>query len=270
MITHLTDDQWDTYSRQGYLHLDQLLSDEQVALMQKRIDDIMLGKANVDYGRMHMQLDANSEDYGKLPPQTPGHKGATLDYRKIEQLEFDPFFLRYMQQPLFEDICRRQYGQGVSVRCFRAMFMNKPAGKGTTLPWHQDRWSVLDRDPLVTIWLAIDPATIANGCVNVIPGSHKTLLNPSHPSGFLTQEQASSLDTDKLVPLELKAGEAVLLHNWTLHNSTVNRSPIARRAFSVCYMDGRTKTQEGNQYWSQIFGDGAMNPDELELAAASR
>lgn len=77
-----------------------------------------------------------------------GFKGATLDYRKIQDREFDPLFLRYMQQPEFAEICRRTYGD-VPVAAFRAMFMNKPAQKGTFLPWHQDRWAFLDRDPLI-------------------------------------------------------------------------------------------------------------------------
>lgn len=61
------------------------------------------------------------------------------------------------------------------------MFMNKPAGKGTALPWHQDRWQHLDIDPLLTVYTALDPATAANGCVKVVPKSHKLgILNPDH------------------------------------------------------------------------------------------
>src|SRR5207237_5228782 len=95
-----------------------------------------------------------------------------------------------MQRPLFRDICEQVYGDETPVAAFRAMFMNKPAHQGTLLPWHQDRWSYLDRDPLITVWTALDPATIANGCVEVIPGSHKFgLINPEHTSGYLTEEQ---------------------------------------------------------------------------------
>jgi ectoine hydroxylase-related dioxygenase (phytanoyl-CoA dioxygenase family) len=115
----------------------------------------------------------------------------------------------------------------------------------------------------VTLWLALDPATIENGCVQLIPGTHKTLLNPSHPSGFLTKEQAEEYCPEsKRVFLELKAGEAALLHNWTLHGSDVNRSTQSRRAFSVCYMDGRTVDQH-EQLYSRIFGDDALSPETL-------
>jgi ectoine hydroxylase-related dioxygenase (phytanoyl-CoA dioxygenase family) len=165
-------------------------------------------------------------------------------------LEFDPLFLAYMQRPIFREICAHVYGADTPIAAFRAMFMNKPARKGTFLPWHQDRWTHLDRDPLITVWTALDPATIGNGCVQVIPGSHRQgLINPSHPSGFLTQEQAAQhAPPEKVVYLELAAGECALLHNYLLHASDVNRTDISRRAFSVCYMDARTVTKNGEKY----------------------
>jgi len=97
----------------------------------------------------------------------------------------------------------------------------------------------------------MDPATIANGCVQVIPGSHTGgLINPEHNSGFLTRPQAQEICTEeKVVYLELEPGEVALLHNYLLHASDVNRSPQSRRAFSVCYMDANTlRNGEANQY----------------------
>ncbi|MBI2192540.1 MAG: phytanoyl-CoA dioxygenase family protein [Planctomycetes bacterium] len=265
MSRFITDEQWRQYDEVGYLRLGKLLNEAELAALQQRIDDIMLGKANVNYDRMMMQLDSSTGNYGDAGKQTKGFKMATLNYRKIEELEFDPLFLKYMQHPVFREACVRIYGPETPISCFRAMFMNKPARKGTVLPWHQDRWTFLDRDPLVTIYTALDPATTANGCVKIIPGSHRMgLINPSHGSGFLTQEQAERICTpDKAMYFEMQAGEVSLLHNWVLHSSEVNRSDIARRAFSVCYMDARTKASNGAAF-SVIFGEGALVPQELE------
>ena len=141
------------------------------------------------------------------------------------------------------------------------MFMNKPAREGTPLIWHQDRWKYLDRDPLITIWTALDPATIANGCVQVVPGAHHTLINPSSGSGFLTEEQAEELTRDaEIVFLEMEAGESVLLHNHLPHSSQINNTDIPRRAFSACYMDAVTKAENGEQF-SVIFGERALQPE---------
>ncbi len=153
MIDTLSENQWREYKSQGYSRLGKVLTDEELATLQERIDEIMMGRAPLDYDRMLMQLD--QPETGKLGPQTKGHKGATLGYRKIQDLEIDPHFLAYMQKPLFSQICARVYGEDMDIACFRAMFMNKPAKEGTHLQWHQDRWSYLDRDPLVTIWTAI-------------------------------------------------------------------------------------------------------------------
>ena len=119
---------------------------------------------------------------------------------------------------------------------------------------------MLDRDPKVSVWTALDPATVANGCVQIVPRSHHTLVNPSHDSGFLTPEQAATHAPEKdRVFLELKPGEAVLLHNWLLHGSDINHTNIPRRAFSVCYMDARTRANNGEKF-SVVFGDGALVP----------
>lgn len=184
MANAMTDQHWQFYQDNGYVNLGKLLSDQDLENLRQRINDIMLGKADVNYDKMMMQLDSKTGDYADMGTQTRGHKGPTLEYRKIQDLEFDPLYLAFMQRRIFADICRRQYGD-TPIACFRAMFMNKPAHQGTYLPWHQDRWSFLDRDPLLTVWTALDPATIGNGCVQVIPGSHKKgLINPNHDSGF--------------------------------------------------------------------------------------
>jgi len=277
MLEELSFDQWQEFEREGYLRLGRCLTDDELAAMQQRMDEIMLGTAPVDYSRMMMQLDRIPGKTDEPGPGSKGHKGATLHYRKIQDLEFDPLFLRYMQKPLFRHICCTVYGSDTPVACMRAMFMNKPAADpadgggeqagqsvgGTHLVWHQDRWTFFDRDPLITIWTALDPATVANGCVHIAPRRHHALINPSHVSGFMTDDQAHALVAEaETVPLEMEAGEAVLLHNYLPHSSGVNSTAIARRAFSVCYMDAATVDTHNHEY-SLIFGDGALDPERL-------
>ena len=137
------------------------------------------------------------------------------------------------------------------------MFMNKPAEAGTALPWHQDRWAWLDRDPLVTLYTALDAATQANGCIRVIAGSHHSLVNPSDSSAFLEEAHyAQHCPPGREVALELEPGEIVLLHNWLIHRSGVNQSTTPRRAFSVCYIDARTVDFVGRTYPVVFDGEG--------------
>ena len=265
--TTIQDNEWELFERDGYVKLGKVIADEELLVLQDRIDSIMLGEAQVPYDRMLMQLDSSTGDYGDAGEQSLGFKGATLNYRKIQDLELDPIYLQYMQRPIFRDICSRLLGPNTDVSVFRAMFMNKPAQRGTWLPWHQDRWNFLNIDPLITVWTAIDPATVENGCVQVVPGSHRVVvINPSHHSAFLTEEQAAKhVPPEKIVWLELAAGEVVLLHNWLLHASDVNRSSTSRRAFSVCYMDAATRKQDGEGF-PVVFGSGALTKESQLLS----
>jgi ectoine hydroxylase-related dioxygenase (phytanoyl-CoA dioxygenase family) len=97
---------------------------------------------------------------------------------------------------------------------------------------------------LITVWTALDPATIANGCVEIIPGSHRFgLINPEHISGYLNEEQITRFTYDaKTVYLELKAGEAVLLHNWLpIAQTQTRRISLAAHLASATWMPVLTR-----------------------------
>ena len=69
---------------------------------------------------------------------------------------------------------------------YRATCFNKPATASAPIGWHQDQWRYLDREPQVTLYLAIDPADRTSGCIRVLPGSHAGQVNPPHPPPLLT------------------------------------------------------------------------------------
>jgi hypothetical protein len=251
---------WSTYAQQfeqdGYFVVPQFVAPDRLQQLQERMDDIMLGKSVVPYAQLWMQLDSTSGKYADLDFQDTGFRGPSRAYRKIEGLEADPLFRALITQPALVSLCRMVYGENRSIGSFRTMFMNKPAQQGTWLPWHQDRWQQLDRDPLLTIWLALDPATEANGCVQLLPGSHRNgLLNPGHPSGFLTDElTAQHVTSEDVVHLTMNPGDMAVLHNHLLHASDVNRTQVSRRALSVCYLDCATQNlQDARQSFPELF-----------------
>ena len=126
---------------------------------------------------------------------------------------------------------------------YRAFLMNKHAGGGSDLPWHQDGgdfWG-LDQDPTLQIWTALDDAPEDGGCVEVLPGTHRAgLATPL--GGVVPRDRLETRDVEReLVRLPAVAGEVLLLHNHVWHRSARSRTGQARRALSVCYMDGRTR-----------------------------
>ncbi len=251
---HLSEVQWRLYEQQGYLLLGKILNESQLAALRERLDAIMLGQ--VRYPTLQMQLDTGGA-YEDLPEPIAGLSEVTLAYRKLQGLEADPLVLELIRRDLFREICARIYGKHASISIFRAMLMNKPSGKGTYLPWHQDAGDVwkLDRDPLVTTWIALDPATRMNGCVQVIPGSHRLGLLSRNGSTVRPEQARIYCPDDAIAYLEVEAGEAILLHNWLLHRSDVNRTGSPRRALSACYMDGRTLSTLSGSRFPILFGE---------------
>jgi ectoine hydroxylase-related dioxygenase (phytanoyl-CoA dioxygenase family)/polysaccharide pyruvyl transferase WcaK-like protein len=250
----LTESQWSDYLRDGYLHLGPVLSPDEVEALCARADELALGRRS--FPELELQLDTGG-DYEQLPGAVHTFERGTLLYRKVQGLQHDPLFARLLHQPVFADICARHYGAHAPVSIFRAMVMNKPAGQGTYLPWHQDGGDVwkLDRDPLVTTWVALDPATRANGCVEVVPGTHRLGLLTTHGSTLTPEDAERHCPADAVLPLEVEPGHALLLHNWLIHRSGINPSPVPRRAFSACYMDGRTVGTLTGQRYPMVFGE---------------
>ena len=259
MTTSFADHLEARFEEEGYVRLGRLLSDDELSDLCRRIDDLMLGNVVID--GIAFQLDPESHRYRDLPGRTTGVSLRTLDYRRVDELHLDPLFLAYMQHPLFRDLTRRRIGENVSV--FRSMFMNKPATRGTELPWHQDvgkGWGI-DSNPTTTVWTALDDATTASGCMQIVPGSHKLgILNEGHYTS--EEDQAAHCSPGKVIDLEVEAGEAVLIHNWVLHRSGVNGTGRPRRAFSIAYMDAATRTLDGSGSFPVIFGEGALKPQQ--------
>ena len=158
-----------------------MLTASEVKALCQRADDLALGR--IVNANVQMQLDTGGI-YEDLPGAVAAFDEGTTAYRKIQGLEADEHFLALLRHPVFREVCARIYGAHSPVSIFRAMVMNKPAEQGTVLPWHQDGGDVwaLDRDPLVTTWVALDRATTANGCVEIIPGSHRLGLLSTYGS----------------------------------------------------------------------------------------
>ena len=253
------------FMKQGYLRLGKLLSPDELAAIQQRIDDIMLGK--VRYENMRFQLDPRYT--GSAMARTVGNQEPTLNYRRIDDLEQDPLFLAYMQKPLIRQITRRYIGEDVAV--FRSMFMNKPAERGTELVWHQDigvGWKI-DTNPIITVWTTFDAATVASGCMQIVPGSNNLgILNERH---FTSEEDQAKYTRDEdVMDLEAEAGEAILLHNFLLHRSGVNTTTSPRRAFSATYMDVETRSVVTGDTFPIVFGEGALSPDTVTGKSTER
>lgn len=136
------------------------------------------------------------------------------------------------------------------VKCMQSMFFAKGPGKPGQA-WHQDEIYIPTRDrSLIGAWIAVDDATIDNGCLWVLPGSHRPgVLYPqrAHNSDqFDVSEESYGFDDSAEIPVEVPAGSVVFFNGYLLHRSKPNRSQRFRRALVNHYMSGASFLPWGN------------------------
>ena len=254
----ITDEQWDAFHRDGYLPLGPLLDADDVARLAQHADDLALGRVANDHVQLQIDTGGAYEELPEAVPPSTG-PGSTARSRGSSSTRSSP---RSIRHPRCFEVCAELYGPHVPLSIFRAMVMNKPAGQGTHLPWHQDGGDVwaLDREPLVTIWVALDAATTANGCMDAVRGSHRLGLLTAYGSTLSDADAAAHCPPDRVVQLEVPAGHAVLMHNWLIHRSGVNPSPDPRRAVTICYLDGRTRSVLTGDHFPVVHGEVDTGP----------
>jgi len=128
---------------------------------------------------------------------------------------------------------------------FQSQFIFKNPGAWGQ-PWHQDsHYFPFDRQPQVGLWLAISSATLDNGCLSVLPGSHHGAIQPHGPDrrsganqGYL---EVTGLDETRAQPVLMEPGDLLVFHSYLLHRSQDNRT--AERRAAMVYHYGVAGTQ---------------------------
>lgn len=133
--------------------------------------------------------------------------------------------------------------------------------------WHQDQGVVLpeaDDTMILTVWLPVTSATVENGCLAVIPGSHRTGLTTHCPA---TQEKRdlhipiSLLNVDTAVPLPMEPGDVLFMHRRTQHSSLPNQSNDIRWSFDLRYNPIGTAT--GRPAFPEFIARSQANPERV-------
>ncbi|MDB5075029.1 MAG: hypothetical protein JWO42_1208 [Chloroflexi bacterium] len=98
-------------------------------------------------------------------------------------------------------------------------------GLNSKIPWHQDNGVVLpeaDVATILTVWIPLNDATVENGCLQVVPGSHRGGLEPHCPGPAGAAIPERLVPEDKAIPLPMRAGSVLLMHQRTIHSSLDN------------------------------------------------
>tara|TARA_B100001173_G_scaffold153891_1_gene133467 strand:+ start:462 stop:1346 length:885 start_codon:yes stop_codon:yes gene_type:complete len=152
---------------------------------------------------------------------------------------------------------------GPNIDCFLSQFIFKNPGAWGQ-PWHQDSsYFPFDREPQVAAWLATSEATLENGCLVVLPGSHEESLHEHLPDdrkgsnyGY-TEIKDHDFSLEK--PILLKKGDLLLFHSFLMHKSYDNKSDSRRTAMVYHFAEtgtGYGEVDSPTNEWISIRGKG--------------
>jgi len=124
---------------------------------------------------------------------------------------------------------------------------NKPARLGSGVPCHQDNAYFCQTPPdMLTVWIAIDAVTQANGPVYFVKGSHKFGALPTKPSGVrgnsIGMAEPSAVSLEEQFRSLLAPGDATIHHCNTIHHSEPNTSDHSRLGFLLVFRGSHTQT----------------------------
>ncbi len=230
---HLTADQIARFEREGYLLSEGFLGAEEVAHLRacymETAERLAAERAleNVQSGG------DRDEDYQVWQIRT-----AHLQHPIFRMLIHDSRLLDLVEGLIGPDI-RLVHYQGIY----------KPARTGGAVGWHQDNhYFNVPEDRTVSVWLALDDATVRNGCMWYLPGrhgerlAHEQLWDTSVKKGFYFA--IPEIDEAGAVAAEVPAGGLAIHHCRMPHKSLRNETDQPRRGLAMHFMDARLADPE--------------------------
>jgi phytanoyl-CoA hydroxylase len=220
MITISTLNAWrDDVQRRGFFIARGLVDRPTIAAIKQGLLDRLdeLDRQGTTDGDKIYEPSAGSD-----PKQVPLHER----FRKLNGLaDIEAAWNGWYANPRVMELVNAFIGPDALTK-YTAAFL-KPARVGGSTPWHQDIGLWQDHnDDALNAWMAIDAATVENGCLQVVPGSHLPPVTPhvTYPDS-VHPEIPRELCTDLTIEqVELEPGDAIFWHPRLWHYSPPNRS----------------------------------------------
>ncbi len=225
----LTQEQLKQYDEQGYIIMEHLFSEAEMDGIRCHIDALdEASSRRLEQGRDFISQ-ANQINFT-----------SHLNYQH-------PDLQRFIADDRFVAITTAILGPNTRLYWDQSVYKRPEASRD--FPWHQDNGYV-PTEPVhyVTCWLALEDATIANGCIWVQPESHKQgfVEHVYSEIGYVCYQ-----GEDPGIPVELKKGSMVVFHSLLFHRSTPNRSQTTRKGYVIQYsVTGAFNPDTGKEFLS--------------------
>jgi len=224
------------YEENGYIVKKKLVTKEDIEMYLQRFDDLCAGKAKAGPMMMIMR-DVALKGVDKT-------KGKNIT--KMQGFHDDPILRKYTRNKAMLKCVEAITGP--SMNSVHTMLINKPPDNGTNSsrhPPHQDLWYFPFRpaNKIVAAWTAMQKINDDNGCLYVVPGSHRRGILHDHTypmtggrvNKMYHQVKDFDLERANIQPLHMESGDTVFFHPLLYHGSGPNRSKGFRRAISCHY-----------------------------------
>ncbi|KAL3279776.1 hypothetical protein HHI36_017284 [Cryptolaemus montrouzieri] len=230
----LSDEQRQFYEENGYILIKNNVPHALIDKLIDRFIDICEGKIKVPLPFI-LAKDRSLK--------SRGFKGQYL-MNKIQDFLYDEEYFKYASLPSVVDVVESIIGPNIVA--VHSMLINKPPDahpKFSQHPLHQDQhyFPFRPANNIVGAWTAMEKVNEDNGCLFVIPGSHRreTLLKHEYPTGVKNclYHGIFGLEKEPTLNLIMEKGDTVFFHPMLLHGSRENRTKGFRKAISVHYAD---------------------------------
>ena len=199
----------ETFARDGFLIVPGLISRDECAALKQEIQSVLAQRG--DHGGVFVGLSA-----------------ANAACRDL------------MRDPRLLEIVAQIWSPDIEFLSDKVVFKSQATSYAS--PWHQD-WPYWRGAHKLSIWLALDDATIENGCMKLLPGSHEAErlhdAGPTESGTFGNSVRPETVDEARAVNGAVSAGGAVFFHDLTLHASHPNVTGADRFAWIGTYRDAR-------------------------------
>jgi phytanoyl-CoA hydroxylase len=246
MRRFLTSEQRDGYDRNGFFRIDGFADAEIGQQMLERVVELVRRSASGANIGPAFVLPEQQADFraGVEPEDSRRDRAPEAAASKVFRLARDPVFHAFATRPDVVAIVSSILRTEAPANFLSQFIFKNPGAWGQ--PWHQDSYyfPFSPARPVVGVWLAVTEATLANGCLHVLPGSHRepvhTHVADRRPDANYGYVEIVDHETSASEPVLMQPGDLLVFDSHLMHRSTDNTSNDVRAAMVYHYASAAT------------------------------
>lgn len=236
----------------GYLVVENAFTSEAIEAGLTDLVNLIAGK-NPEFSSIHYEAKAR-----EIIDSIEGEARQDIVRKIAHFVGYAPALNALAQHPMLLTVLQQMIGEEPTM--FQDMGLIKPPHIGREKPWHQDfaYFNLPQGTQVVGVWIALDEATIENGCMHIIPGTHH-----EGPQIHFQRRDWQICDTDvqvnRCMAVPLKPGSCLFFDGLLHHGTPPSQSDKRRRAVQYHYKPGSIAMLNDDSDRLEHFGEEGKN-----------